>query len=184
VYVADSMAKSGKFRQALTVYRTFIVPHQLTRSNRMRYTHMLILVGAQDFRQQRYAEAASMWREAAGEDPNNIEALYFDAFGLTKLGRYHEAVPVWKALIGKNESVGMFRYKYFATRRYRKQVTSRAWNMLGWCYFQLGDYPSAIHCRSNSMQAGPTDVKVLPDTSEDADPTGLADPTAFADASE
>jgi len=187
MFVADGMMKGGKYKAAMMVYQRHF-GSDMSRGVKMRYIHTLVVLGAQDFRLQRVGEAVDLWRRAASLDPTNIEALYFEAFGLTKVGRYGEAVPVWKALIGANESVGMYRMKYFANRRYRKQITSRAWNLLSWCYFQLGDYSSAIHCRYNSLQAGPTEVKALPDTMAVADstpdPVDGADPTGFATADE
>lgn len=172
LFVADTLVSSGHYQQAVDVYVDRLGGETLSRTGTTRYVHALILTGAVNFRQARYAQAADLWRQAVSKDPDDVEALYFYAFGLTKLGRYSEAVPVWKSLIAKNESVGLYRYKYFANRKYRKQISSRSWNMLAWCYFQLHDYDSAMHCRFNSMQAGKTDVTSLPDADPDGDEGG------------
>ena len=186
-FVGDTMVRGGRYKAAMLIYQSHF-GRNMDRTTRMRYVHVLVLLGTQTFRQQRYGEAIDLWRRAVSLDPSNVEALYFYGFGLTKMGRYYEAVPIWKALISDNEGVGMYRLKFFANRRYRKEITSRAWNLLSWCYYQIDDYDSAMHCRYNSLQAGATDVKALPDTmsagAAAVDPVDGADPTAFVDADE
>ncbi|MDE2127331.1 MAG: hypothetical protein KGJ62_12145 [Armatimonadetes bacterium] len=152
----DVYMRSGETTAAYDLYRHHIVDIDQNPTVRLRYANTLYKYGADWFAAYRTGMAVDVWQAALRLEPTNLEIRNALATAYTMNGNYREAVAQWKQIIHLNNSVGLFWMKYFAADEYRKVITARAWQKMGWCYYKLGDVQRAMSCRYRSGLEGPS----------------------------
>jgi tetratricopeptide (TPR) repeat protein len=166
--VADAYTKAQDYSRAYALYVEHVRSAASDGAMRVRFVNAVLHQGLIDFNAGRQGLAVQEWQTAAALDPTDIQTLYYLAIAQSKMGDYGDSIKTWKSVVRMNESVGMFRIKWFTTRDYRKPITSIAWNNMAWCYFQLHDYRSAMDCHFNSTVQGKTDPAVFADPLSDS----------------
>lgn len=162
--VADTYGASKRYAAAYATYRDHVEDPDVDGAMRTRYVNALLHRAVLDFNNRRYGLATDECRRASLIDPTDLQADYYLGISQNKIGDYIGAIDTWKSVVRMNEGIGMFHMKLFCNSDYRKSITSRAWIFMGWGYYQIHDYQSALNCRYNSQQESASEFYSVDDT--------------------
>ena len=123
-----------------------------------------------------FQEADKFYKKALELNAEDVDALGFSALNKIHLQQYDEAFEQIEKAIKKDHHNSFLKYvagkikflqkdyedaKYYLIKSYEGQKTHDAENLLGLCYFELGDYAQANNIFESMLKDNPMNVNLL-----------------------